>query len=221
MRAVGAAPFAVESGDDAIAREVWEHDVYGLRRDPPPPDAVVVDVGAHVGCFAAFAATLCPTGQVLAAEMHAPNYARLVRHLAPFAHARAVQCAVVGDCPPAGYVVHPANTGMHALVGLAEVPGIVVALAVTRTLDALLREYAVRRVDLLKLDIEGAEYAVLRTAARDGVLGRVRRIVGEWHAQPGESTATLAAILAPWFDVRLSRATIAEGRAGWFYADRH
>src|SRR5205823_3847720 len=36
--------------------------------------------------------------------------------------------------------------------------------------------------DLLKLDCEGSEVAVLRSLAETGHLGNVRLITGEWHA---------------------------------------
>jgi FkbM family methyltransferase len=36
--------------------------------------------------------------------------------------------------------------------------------------------------DVLKLDCEGSEVPILRALARAGLLRKVRRVVGEWHA---------------------------------------
>jgi FkbM family methyltransferase len=48
------------------------------------------------------------------------------------------------------------------------------------TLDCIARDYNLEQIDILKLDIEGAEAAVLRST---GVLDRVRTIVFEYHAK--------------------------------------
>lgn len=49
------------------------------------------------------------------------------------------------------------------------------------TLATLLRENAPSGLDLLKLDIEGAEYEVIRQALKDGSLARVRQLLVEFH----------------------------------------
>ena len=51
---------------------------------------------------------------------------------------------------------------------------------VATTLDALFAKHAIERCDLLKIDVEGAEYDVLH-AASEATLRRIRRIAGEYH----------------------------------------
>jgi hypothetical protein len=48
-------------------------------------------------------------------------------------------------------------------------------------LGAALESAGAARCDFLKLDCEGAEYAILRQAAADGTLARVGRISMEYH----------------------------------------
>jgi hypothetical protein len=68
----------------------------------------------------------------------------------------------------------------------------------TVTLDTLLAEHRVETVDLLKFDIEGAEFGALRTAD----LSRVNALVGEVHPErPGE-IEELAASLERDFSVK-------------------
>ena len=55
---------------------------------------------------------------------------------------------------------------------LSSVPGI--------SLGQLLTDYAIESVDLLKIDCEGGEYAILEGSPAD-VLGRFRNIVFEYH----------------------------------------
>lgn len=51
------------------------------------------------------------------------------------------------------------------------------------SLGQLLRDHAVESVDLLKIDVEGGEYAILESAPAD-VLSRIRNIVFEYGAGP-------------------------------------
>ena len=48
------------------------------------------------------------------------------------------------------------------------------------SLDQLLRDHDVESVDLLKIDCEGGEYAILESTPAD-VLSRIRNIVFEYH----------------------------------------
>jgi FkbM family methyltransferase len=59
---------------------------------------------------------------------------------------------------------------------LSVVPGI--------SLGELLRDYSVETVDLLKIDCEGGEYAILESTPAD-VLGQIRNIVFEYHQVDG------------------------------------
>lgn len=70
--------------------------------------------------------------------------------------------------------------------------------------DAIrLAEFIREPVDLLKLDIEGAEYAVIRDLCETGAISRVRRLICEVHGRPGDSLA-LAALLRQLADHGLS-----------------
>ena len=64
------------------------------------------------------------------------------------------------------------------------------------TLPKLMQDYGIQRVDLLKLDCEGAEWDILPTA--EDVLPRIRQICMEFHCR-GEWTP---AKLANWLRVR-------------------
>jgi len=64
-------------------------------------------------------------------------------------------------------------------------------------------------VDLLKLDIEGAEYAVLRDLAASGKLSQVRAVAGELHAgsaQGGEVAELMRLFAEAGFSFTLSHA---------------
>ena len=70
-----------------------------------------------------------------------------------------------------------------------------------RRLSTIRREFGIDRLDVLKMDIEGAEYAVIEQLAGDGSLDEVSQLLVEFHhflpglaaAQTRQATATLLA----------------------------
>jgi hypothetical protein len=75
------------------------------------------------------------------------------------------------------------RTGSHSLTRVGTAGSVKVRCP---TLSAILRDNAIDRVDLLKLDGEGAEWEIL-PAMSDEDLGKIRQIVMEVHA--GEAGA--------------------------------
>jgi hypothetical protein len=68
----------------------------------------------------------------------------------------------------------------------------------TVTLDSLLREHGLSSVDILKFDIEGAEFGVLAVAD----LSRVQVLVGELHPESPGQIEQLTSRLEDDFNVR-------------------
>ena len=58
-----------------------------------------------------------------------------------------------------------------------------------RTLDDLFERHEIDACDLMKIDVEGAEYDILH-AASDDTLARIRRIHGEYHNVNPENPET-------------------------------
>ncbi|MFN3216144.1 MAG: FkbM family methyltransferase [Acidimicrobiales bacterium] len=72
----------------------------------------------------------------------------------------------------------------------------------TTTLTDLLNE--IGQVDLLKIDIEGAEFAVFEHTS-DEMLRRIRRIAGEIHPVHGDADAIVKQLEGAGFDVTLKK----------------
>jgi FkbM family methyltransferase len=144
--------------------------------------SVVVDIGANVGDFAIQAARLCPDGRVIAVEpvRSAGEMIAEHAHLNAVSNVKWIWAAVSGK-----------NTSTH--VRTAANP---YALSDERqdcptiTLAGLLADEGLERVDLLKLDCEGAEWDIL--PASEAVLSRIRQICMEFHCERGWTAPRIA-----------------------------
>jgi len=125
------------------------------------PGMVVYDIGAHAGFYSLFFSRLVgPAGQVWAFEPNIDNAAYLLKHLHlnRIANVTAVPVAV-GAAPQLGHFQIGADSyvGHLAPEGDYRIP--------TLSLDELIHQHAAPPPDLIKIDVEGAEAAVLAGAA--------------------------------------------------------
>lgn len=168
-------------------------------------DAVVLDVGAHAGQFAKLFARLAPRGQVYAFEPSA--YARSVLGPALAVGGRGrVEVLPCGLSDQAGeQVLHTPvkrrgglGFGIAHLGGEATAADIDQTIALT-TLDAFAEARRLRRLDLIKIDIEGWEHRALsgglRTLQRFGPALYVE-VDDAMLRRAGDSAAGLFAWLA-------------------------
>jgi FkbM family methyltransferase len=179
--------FYLGAGETTSLREVYEERCYEQVPDfVPGPDWTVVDVGANVGAFALLQARR--GARVVAFEPNPDCFARLshARRANGFDDRLTVLERAVGASPgSARLVVAGGNTLLGSVASPqpgAERQGFDVQRfdVEVDSLDRALPAAGVDRVDLLKLDAEGAEAAILRGAAR--TLPRVDRVVMEYHS---------------------------------------
>ena len=135
------------------------------------PGATFIDVGADIGYYSLKAAPLVGvTGHVIAVEPNPETLVRLRVNLAA-SDASVVAIAPVACSDAEGmmdlYVAPHSNLGETSLSKEnASQEGAVTRTYKVRTrpLDDIVRESGVTRVDAIKIDVEGAEYLVLKGA---------------------------------------------------------
>jgi FkbM family methyltransferase len=135
----------------------YEPDQSRLFEEYVKPGAVVCDLGAHVGYYTLLAAVLSgPGGKVYAFEPSPRNLSRLRRHVAM----NACQNIVVFDYALSDHegTAHFETQCGSGVGHLSESGGIEVKLT---TLDILAAEGRITLPNVLKIDVEGAEYDVL------------------------------------------------------------
>jgi FkbM family methyltransferase len=158
--------------DLLVVKETLCDDVYRVN-DLDAPDGIVVDVGAGIGEFTLMVASRSPRYTIVSYEPNPHTFRLLEGNVAAFGY-RNVVLAPVAVGSEDSYRLHGIRSGPLA----SAVPGgagTVVEVRAVR-LDESLPDAPVR---LLKIDCEGLELDVLRSAA--GVLDRVDRVVVEFH----------------------------------------
>lgn len=147
-----------------------------------PPSGVFVDVGANVGNYSVLAARRCgDKGVVVAFEPVAETYSRLVRHVAMNEVPGVVTFnAAVGRAEGVVQMVSGEDSGLNFVGGGATPAGErgppTRMVALDDCLPALIGE---REIDLMKIDVEGAELGVLQGAERLLRARRVKRLFVE------------------------------------------
>jgi FkbM family methyltransferase len=136
-----------------------------LLTDLAPPGAIVLDVGAHIGFHTlALARAAGPSGRVYAFEPWPANRATLARNLAlnGIENVTVSDQALADRAGTATFTV-PRGYPTSMLGSLAIRPeGDVTTLTVpTTTVDAFVAAQGLVRLDLVKIDAEGAEVQII------------------------------------------------------------
>jgi FkbM family methyltransferase len=160
--------------DPPVLDQVLRARQYAARFPEAP--RTIVDAGAHIGLAAVYFAVTYPDAEILAIEPDPGNFELLRRNTRKLPGVVPIHGALEGET---GYVkiVNPtAENWMYRVAAASpDDPAAVPAL----TVPDLLARSATGRIDLLKLDIEGAEVDVLSTS--DEWIDRVETIAIELH----------------------------------------
>lgn len=145
---------------------VYEGQVLDFILQYLPSNGVFVDIGANIGCITVpVALHLQSTGHILALEASPAVFPYLEQNIGlnHLSNVQAIQCAVaeVNGVELPFYQAPPDHFGMGSLAPQFDTPPIFVG---TRTLDSLLIEWSISKVDVIKVDVEGFECGVFQGA---------------------------------------------------------
>lgn len=196
--------------DFGVLQEIFTQRAYELSIPTP---SVILDLGSHMGASLLYFRSRYPDARIIGVEPDPRTFERLRQNAAQLG----VEVRHAAVTPRDGEVTfYPARQGWSSsLYPNGSDPVVVTG----RSLDSLLDELGLATVDLLKLDVEGAEHDLLASSRR---LSDVRMIVGELHDT--RASDAFAALLAPHFCVEIEpssndRPTFVAvnrgGRHGW------
>lgn len=177
----------LSDGDFSGAREMYLRDVYGMAGTLKiAANGLVVDLGANVGHFSVLALRSNPTARLIAveaaADFAAPFHATMERN---GVSDRAQLCrAFIGHNGPLQQEVST-DPRYRDAEWIDE--------------DAFIARYKIADIDLLKIDIEGSEYAFMDPSSR--LLSMARQLALEVHGFAGDAHAFIAGVQSKGFKI--------------------
>jgi FkbM family methyltransferase len=165
MEAVTVEAYGLKFVVDENARFIVEEDYEPFMRDVVKlrSEDVFVDVGAHVGKYSFYASRqVGDSGMIVAIEPHPGNIAKLKKgiHLNGLLNVVAIQKAC-SNYQGQGFLKEYELSAKHELV--QENIGVKVNVD---TLDSILQILRIRKVSMIKIDVNGCEYEVLQGASK-------------------------------------------------------
>ncbi len=188
----------IPSTDVLLYRQIFEHHEYEVAVSRAP--RVIIDAGANVGLVSVYFAHRFPKARIIAIEPEAHNFALLAANIADYPNVVPVKAALwhrntVVDLfdpglGPWGYTVGGREEGLGTWRQATEAV----------TLDRIMEIHGIDRIDLLKMDIEGAEREVLAQSA--AWIDRVETLVVELHERKRAGCSLVFDEVARLFDYR-------------------
>lgn len=171
---------------NAIHRQIYMgcfgRDMTVWTRSLLPPGGVFLDIGAHIGYFSLLAAhTVGPRGKVHALEPNPSAFAALQRHLQEngVTNVAASQIALAEEQGVLPLYTPPAAEARDYNVTFLPRDGWNRVEIPAERLDTYLARERVERIDVAKMDVEGAEPRVVAGGAESLRAGIVRHLVTE------------------------------------------
>jgi FkbM family methyltransferase len=176
-----------------IYSEVFENETYKFKSKREAP--FIIDGGANIGLSVIYLKTLYPQAKILAFEPDADLFQVLQRNLKSFAindaelHQSALwsentELTFMAEGTDSGRVVHTEN------------------IKTVQVKAVRLKDFLTRKIDFLKLDIEGAELVVLEDCSAE--LKMVENLFVEYHSfddQPQKIGRLFELLIAAGFRV--------------------
>jgi FkbM family methyltransferase len=175
--------FIARAGTEDMAEVVvvtsgYEYDLNNVKLPKKP---VIVDLGGHIGTFSiSMARRLKDKCKIYTYEPDKENYGILIRNIAlNKIHSVYSKNVAISDYVGKGYLEKEnMNTDAYHL-GLSKKKN---TNCVVNTLSQALRAYKIKKIDLLKMDIEGGEYKIfLHKQSFDYIQKTVHYIFMEYH----------------------------------------
>ncbi len=168
----------LKTSDVATYREVFVDADYDFESRRTP--TTIIDAGAHIGLVSVLFANRWPNARIIAIEPEPANFALLKKNTARYKRIIPIQAALSSESGmvslvdlglgSAGFRTKSVESNA-ANGGLQSIPGV--------TVDRLMEAHGIDHLDILKMDIEGAEKEVLDASTK--WMGSVALLIVELH----------------------------------------
>ena len=166
----------IPSSDADAYEQIFLQDQYKFESATPP--TVIVDAGANIGLASIYFANRFPSARIFAIECEQSNFEILEQNVKPYKNIVPIHAALWNELGEI-QIVDPGlgHWGFMTVARSADSAGYSCVRALT--LDSIMREYQIPHIDILKIDIEGAEFEVFNASSH--WIGSVDTIIAELH----------------------------------------
>lgn len=170
----------VPSSDVRVFEQIFTRNEYkfDVNRDPE----FIVDAGANIGLASVYFANQFPNARILAIEPEKENFEVLVKNVEPYPNIQPVLGALWSEKMEVevvdrgfgnwGFMIEAPSDGRTSSNSNHQ-------MVEGMTVDMILDRYDVKKISILKLDIEGAELEVFRNSS--SWIDRVDSLIIELH----------------------------------------
>ncbi len=205
--------------DFKVINETWQENVYRIHQDQFSGEGVFVDIGANIGAVSIFVDSFNNDRgynniiKVYAVEPEPNNLLLLNQNIQnnPVKNITIVDNAVWHQQE----MVSISNRGGNSSIVNLENENKTEVLAIT--MESLFSKYNIKEVDVMKIDIEGAEFdLIINTPAE--TLAKINRLVLEFDKSFDGSFGKMVEKLAKQFGIEILGSP---ERGGYIYANRY
>jgi FkbM family methyltransferase len=181
-----------EDAYQLLLREIFFKCEYQFETETDLP--VILDCGANIGLATLFFKRLYPKARISSFEAD-PATASVLRQNVEQNHLSDVTVHNLMLCNTEGEHVFYTGADEAGILGMSANPARIPKNRAITVKAGKLSNYIDGPVDLLKLDVEGAEWDVMTDLKSSGKLSLIRRMVIEYHHKVGDQASRLAKFL--------------------------
>jgi FkbM family methyltransferase len=167
-----------------LFKEVYRTQAYTPSDIPPiKNNDVVIDLGANIGVFSLFAASVSPSVRVHAFEPVSETFSLLKKNVSAnkLSNVQCHRCAVSSATGEQTLYVTLGSTADTMIPARVKMPGSAARESVECvSLNDLFVRHGITKCNFLKVDVEGSEFDIFLSASPQ-TLGRIDAIAMEYH----------------------------------------
>lgn len=173
-------PFNIRLGTSDLwaYEQLFGDEAYTIEFNKLPK--IIVDAGANIGLASVYFANKFPGAKIIAIEPELSNFKLLQKNISQYENISAIQAALWNKNDTIDLIDPGLGYWAFQTIGAADSTSAKKHSKVKAiTMDQLIREYNLEYIDILKMDIEGAEKEVLESA--DPWIDKIGVLIIELH----------------------------------------
>jgi len=172
-------PIYVRNGttDVLVYKSIVENAEYDFVAEKEPK--IIIDAGANIGLASVFFANKYPNAKIVAIEPEEFNFEMLKKNTAPYSNIHAIKAALWNSICELDLFGGYDDWGFRLEMDKKESRMEKRHLTKTITIEKIIEDFDISKIDILKIDIEGSEKEVFNSSS--AWIDKVNSIIVELH----------------------------------------